>query len=218
MSLVSNLTTAFTRVGTEFKSIRTLIGGSGTADISGLNTTAKTSLVSAINEVNLKVPAAPAAATETAAGIVELATVAETTTGTDAVRAVTPAGVKAATDAVRTAILGSGVPAALDTLDELAAALGDDANFASTVTNGLAGKQPIDPTLTALAGVTTAANTVIYATAADTFTTTSLTAFARSLLDDADAATARGTLAVYSTTEIGDPTTDFAAGFVAALA
>lgn len=32
-------------------------------------------------------------------------------------------------------------PATLDTLNELAAALGDDANFASTVTNSLAGKQ-----------------------------------------------------------------------------
>ena len=31
-------------------------------------------------------------------------------------------------------------PAALDTLNELAAALGDDANFSTTVTNSLAGK------------------------------------------------------------------------------
>jgi hypothetical protein len=34
-------------------------------------------------------------------------------------------------------------PAALDTLDELAAALGDDANFATTVTNSLATKAPL---------------------------------------------------------------------------
>jgi Major tropism determinant N-terminal domain len=40
-------------------------------------------------------------------------------------------------------------PAALNTLDELAAALGDDANFATTVTNGLAAKAPINaPTFT----------------------------------------------------------------------
>jgi hypothetical protein len=39
-------------------------------------------------------------------------------------------------------------PGALDTLDELAAALGDDANFASTVTNSLAGKQPLAANLT----------------------------------------------------------------------
>lgn len=35
----------------------------------------------------------------------------------------------------------AGAPGALDTLDELAAALGDDANFAATVTTALAGKQ-----------------------------------------------------------------------------
>ena len=38
---------------------------------------------------------------------------------------------------VITEILGAGVPAALNTLDELAAALGDDANYASTITNAL---------------------------------------------------------------------------------
>ena len=45
-----------------------------------------------------------------------------------------------AVNAAKTAILGAGVPAALDTLDELAAALGDDANFAATVTSNLATK------------------------------------------------------------------------------
>ena len=34
-------------------------------------------------------------------------------------------------------------PGALDTLDELAAALGDDANFSTTVTNSLATKLPL---------------------------------------------------------------------------
>lgn len=44
----------------------------------------------------------------------------------------------------------NGAPGALDTLDELAAALGDDASFAATVTSALAGKQPIDADLTAI--------------------------------------------------------------------
>ncbi|EHA9223183.1 shikimate transporter [Salmonella enterica subsp. enterica serovar Abony] len=43
-------------------------------------------------------------------------------------------------------------PGALDTLNELAAALGDDPNFATTMTNALAGKQPLDGTLTNLSG------------------------------------------------------------------
>ncbi|EQA6837887.1 phage tail protein, partial [Salmonella enterica subsp. diarizonae serovar 65:(k):z] len=43
-------------------------------------------------------------------------------------------------------------PAALDTLNELAEALGNDPNFATTMTNALAGKQPLDDTLTSLSG------------------------------------------------------------------
>lgn len=43
-------------------------------------------------------------------------------------------------------------PAALDTLNELAAALGNDPNFATTMTNALAGKQPLDGTLSSLSG------------------------------------------------------------------
>lgn len=85
-------------------------------------------------------------------------------------------------------------PATLDTLNELAAALGNDPNFATTITTALGNKQPLDATLTALAALATAANKLIYATGADTFSTTDLTAFARSLLDDADAATMRVTL------------------------
>lgn len=41
------------------------------------------------------------------------------------------------------AALVASSPAALDTLNELAAAMGDDPNFATTVTNALAGKQPL---------------------------------------------------------------------------
>ncbi|EMA2797301.1 phage tail protein [Escherichia coli] len=49
------------------------------------------------------------------------------------------------------AMVGS-APAALDTLNELAAALGNDPNFSTTVLNALAGKQPLDNTLTNLSG------------------------------------------------------------------
>jgi hypothetical protein len=50
--------------------------------------------------------------------------------------------INSASAAAVTAVL-DGAPGALDTLNELAAALGDDANFATTVTNSLSGKLDI---------------------------------------------------------------------------
>lgn len=62
------------------------------------------------------------------------------------------------------------------------------------VQTGLSSRQPLDATLTALSGVSTTANQLIYSTASDTFSTTSITAFGRSLIDDADATAGRTTL------------------------
>lgn len=78
----------------------------------------------------------------------------------------------ATTAFVTTAInnLINAAPGALDTLDELAAALGDDANFATTVTNALAAKAPLaSPTFTGTPAAPTAApgtNTTQIATTA----------------------------------------------------
>lgn len=69
------------------------------------------------------------------------------------------------------------------------------AALASLDTRVLA-RQPLDATLTALAGVTTSANTLVYATGVDAFSTSTLTPFARTLLDDPDAATMRATIGV----------------------
>ena len=50
-------------------------------------------------------------------------------------------------------VLTTGAPSALNTLDELAAALGDDANYAATITTALSNKAPIaNPTFTGTVG------------------------------------------------------------------
>jgi hypothetical protein len=86
-------------------------------------------------------------ATETRTGIVELATILEALAGNDTERAVTPAGLSAAITAAITKVI-NGSPAALDTLQELATALGNDSNFAATMANALAGKVDITRTAT----------------------------------------------------------------------
>ena len=54
--------------------------------------------------------------------------------------------------------------------------------------------QAYDAGLQSIAGLTTSANQVVYTTASDTYATTSLTSFGRSLIDDVDASAARTTL------------------------
>lgn len=152
------------------------------------------------------------AASTSASGIVELATSAEAITGTDTVRAVTPAALQAKIDA-----LVASAPGTLDTLNELAAALGNDPNFAATLTTTLAGKQPLDSDLTSIAALNGAANKMLYATGANTWALADLTAAGRALIDDADATAQRATLSVWSQAEVGAVTTDFAAAFAAAL-
>lgn len=92
-------------------------------------------------------------ASETVKGIVRLATPTEAVAGTQTDLAVHPAGLRAAV-----AALVNGAPGALDTLKELADALGNDANFAATMTNLLATKAPLDsPALTGTPTAPTAA-------------------------------------------------------------
>ena len=85
-------------------------------------------------------------------------------------------------------------PATLDTLREISDAINNDENFAATMADALAGKQDLNAALTSLSNLETSADKIIYANAPNSYVTTDLTAFIRTLLDDTDAATARQTL------------------------
>lgn len=88
MSLQTRLAALITAIGADYKQLRTWVTGSAAGDLTGLTTTNKTNIVSALNEV--KAGSGGPAASETVAGIMEIATQAETTTGTDDARAITP--------------------------------------------------------------------------------------------------------------------------------
>ncbi|MEB5813920.1 prophage tail fiber N-terminal domain-containing protein, partial [Escherichia coli] len=79
------------------------------------------------------------------------------------------------------ALVGSS-PEALDTLNELAAALGGDPNFATTITNALAGKQPLNDVLTAVSQITPEENTLPYFSAEGRILLAQLSEKARALL------------------------------------
>ena len=59
--------------------------------------------------------------------------------------------------------------------------------------------QAYDAGLVSIAGLTTAADRMIYTTGSDAYAVATLTSFARTLLDDADASTARATLGLGTT-------------------
>lgn len=134
MSLATNVTNLATRVATEAKALRTLINGNA-LDLSALNTTAKSNLVAAINEIEGAVSAA--------SGINDATTATTSTWSSSKIDTEIDGAVSALVDAA---------PGTLDTLNELAAALADDPNFATTVTTALANRVRTD---TAAQGLTT---------------------------------------------------------------
>jgi len=206
-------------VATDVKALATLVNNNA-ANLDALTTTAKSNLVAAINELDALIEAlSGGGSAESLDDLTDVTitgpvvghvlrhngTVFTNVLGTDYF--VSPAMLTAAVDAVIAA-----APGALDTLNELADALGDDPNFAATMTTALAGKQPLDAMLTALASLTTVADRYIYFTGADTPVLGTITAFARTILDDADAAAVRTTIGVVSSTA------DFAAYYTTARA
>lgn len=126
MSLQTRLNALITAIKTETKALRTMISGANNGDVSGLTTTA-TNLTDAINEVKTIADAA-------AGGGVSINDAATNTTqawSSDKIDSEITAAINALLD---------GAPAALDTLNELAAAIADDATYAASITAALATK------------------------------------------------------------------------------
>ena len=121
-TLIVRISDLATRMATECKSLRTLVNANG-ADLSALTTTQKSSLVAAINELKTALDA-----------LGTPITISDSTSSTTQVWS--SSKVASEITAAKNA-LTNGAAAALDTLSELASALGNDANFASTITTAL---------------------------------------------------------------------------------
>jgi hypothetical protein len=174
MSLATNVTNLATRIGTEIKAIYGKIG-----TLTSLTTTEKTNLVGAINEVKASISGAGAV-------------INDTTPSTSTVYSSTK------TDSqISTAVAGvvNSAPTTLDTLNELATALGNDANFATTTATALGNRIRFDAAQT-LTGpqVTQALSNIGGAAASHTHTAANIsdsTATGRSVLTATDATAAR---------------------------
>lgn len=123
MSLETRLISLAQAIGADVKSLTTKQG-----DLTSLNTTAKGNLVGAINEIYAALSSAGVAINDTAG---------------DGATTVTWSANKIydTIEAAKVAVVNSlvnGAGTALDTLSELSAALGNDANFATTLATSLA--------------------------------------------------------------------------------
>ena len=136
MSLETKIVALAQAMGTDIKALRLAQG-----DLTALTTTTKTSLVAAINELVLLVANSGGARIDdgaTSGGAV--------TWSVDKITS----SITAASNALKDELVG-GAADALDTLAELAAALGDDPNFATTIATELGNRVRYDAaqTLTA---------------------------------------------------------------------
>lgn len=127
MSLITQINSVITQIATEIKADRSKIG-----DLTSLTTSAKSNLVAALNELKSSIAGAGAVINDTAASTSAVYSSQKTT------------------DLINASVssLVNGSPAALDTLKELADALGDDANFAATTSAALGNRLRVDASQT----------------------------------------------------------------------
>lgn len=167
MSLETRVVDLATQIATDIKDLRVTRG-----TMLSLTTTDKSSLVAALNELN--------AAIATATSISDGTTTTSTTWSSTKI-----------TSSINTAIaaLVASAPAALDTLQELATALGNDPNFAASISTALGLRVRVD--------------------AAQAFDGT------QQAQGRANIGAASATALAALTTAVGDTEADFAASYVA---
>lgn len=139
MSLAVNLSDLATRVATEAKALRTLLNGNS-ANLAALTTTAKSNLVAAINELQSEIDAI---ASGGGAAIDD---------GSTSGSSVWSSSKTSTEISSAVAALVASAPGTLDTLNELAAALGDDPDFAATITTALGNRVRTDTAAQGLNG------------------------------------------------------------------
>lgn len=137
MSLETQITTLVSAIGADIKQLRINDG-----DLASLTTTAKSSLVAALNELKGLIDSGGSGA------LINDASTNSTTTTWSASKS-TAAISAAVTAAVNGLVNGAGTT--MDQLNELAAALGNDPNYATTIANALGNRVRFDAvqTLTA---------------------------------------------------------------------
>lgn len=133
-------------IGTDIKALNTKTGL-----LSSLSTTDKTSIINAINEINAAIGSAGAAINDTAGN--------GSTTVTWSADKIYDS-IEAAKTAVTDSLV-NGAATTLDTLNELATALGNDPSFASTIATALGNRVRYDAAQTLSAGQITQACTNI---------------------------------------------------------
>ena len=188
MSLATNVSNLATRIATEVKALRTLINGN-TADLSSLTTTNKTNLVAAINEIK-----------STAGAAID-----DTTSSTTKVWSSSKTSTEISNSV---SALVASAPTTLDTLNELAAALGNDPSFATTITTSI-GTKAADDAVVKLTGAQTVAGIKTFSSAPVVPDASFAIAAVNGLQTALDAKA--------SSANVGDTTTNFVTTFEAGL-
>lgn len=171
----------------------------GTTDITAFSRTLLDDIDAATARTTLEVDSSTTAASNLSAGLATRQPLNANLTATAAAAAAantmfywtssTVVGVATLTPFARTILDDADAVAVRSTLS-----VDSSATVASNLSSGLATKQPLNANLTTLAALSSTADTIPYFTGANTAAVTTLTTFARTILDDVDDVAVRATI------------------------